>query len=115
MIAESLVTRPPVKIGVLISGEGTNLQAIIDAVARGELQADIRVVISNKAAARGLERSRNHGRTCLMGPRSVSIACAFPTLAALFVLYASTATAGSPAPRYRCRRSESRNEHLGRG
>jgi phosphoribosylglycinamide formyltransferase-1 len=61
MIAESLVTRPPVKIGVLISGEGTNLQAIIDAVARGELQADIRVVISNKAAARGLERARNHG------------------------------------------------------
>jgi len=61
MIAESLVTRPPVKIGVLISGAGTNLQAIIEAVARGELQADIRVVISNKAAARGLERARNHG------------------------------------------------------
>jgi phosphoribosylglycinamide formyltransferase-1 len=61
MIAQSLVTRPPVKIGVLISGEGTNLQAIIDAVVRGELQADIRVVISNKAVARGLERARNHG------------------------------------------------------
>jgi len=54
-------SRPPVKVGVLISGEGTNLQAIIDAVKRGELKADIRVVISNKAGARGLERARGHG------------------------------------------------------
>jgi len=54
-------SQPPVKIGVLISGEGTNLQAIIDAVERGELKADIRVVISNKAAARGLERARRRG------------------------------------------------------
>ncbi len=53
--------RPPVKLGVLISGEGTNLQAIIDAVKRGELSADLRVVISNKASARGLERARQHG------------------------------------------------------
>jgi phosphoribosylglycinamide formyltransferase 1 len=53
--------RPPVKLGVLISGEGTNLQAIIDAVGRGELKAEIRVVISNKAEARGLERARRHG------------------------------------------------------
>jgi phosphoribosylglycinamide formyltransferase-1 len=51
----------PVKLGVLISGEGTNLQAIIDAVGRGKLKADIRVVISNKADARGLERARRHG------------------------------------------------------
>ncbi len=53
--------RPPVKLGVLISGEGTNLQAMIDAVAHGELRADIRVVISNKPSARGLERARRHG------------------------------------------------------
>ena len=53
--------RPPVKLGVLISGEGTNLQAMIDAVGRGELRADIRVVISNKARAGGLERARRHG------------------------------------------------------
>lgn len=51
---------PPVKLGVLISGEGTNLQAIIDAIARGELSADLRIVISNKAGARGLERARRH-------------------------------------------------------
>lgn len=53
--------RPPVKLGVLISGEGTNLQAMIDAVERGELRADIRVVIANKPTARGLERARRHG------------------------------------------------------
>ena len=53
--------RPPIKLGVLISGEGTNLQAMIDAVARGELKADLRVVISNKPTARGLERARHHG------------------------------------------------------
>ncbi len=53
--------RPLVNLGVLISGEGTNLQAIIDAVGRGELKADIRVVISNIATARGLERARHHG------------------------------------------------------
>ena len=53
--------RPPVRLGVLISGQGTNLQAIIDAVGRGALKADIRVVISNKANALGLERARRHG------------------------------------------------------
>lgn len=61
MSSASATIRPPVKVGVLISGEGTNLQAIIDAVARGELKADIRVVISNNPAARGLDRARTHG------------------------------------------------------
>lgn len=61
MTSESPTTQPPVKLGVLISGEGTNLQAIIDAVDRGELKADLRVVISNQAAAHGLERARRHG------------------------------------------------------
>jgi len=47
-------------IGVLISGSGTNLQAIIDASEANELNARIAVVISNKEAARGLERARKH-------------------------------------------------------
>jgi phosphoribosylglycinamide formyltransferase-1 len=55
------VAPPTVRLGVLISGEGTNLQAIIDAIARGDLRAEIRLVISNKAAAGGLERARRHG------------------------------------------------------
>ena len=57
-MSEARPARPPVQLGVLISGEGTNLQAIIDAIVRGELNAEIRVVVSNKANARGLERAR---------------------------------------------------------
>jgi phosphoribosylglycinamide formyltransferase-1 len=52
---------PTVKLGVLISGAGTNLQAIIDAILRGDLKAEIRLVISNRADAQGLERARRHG------------------------------------------------------
>lgn len=49
------------RIGVLISGSGTNLQAIIDASESGALEADIVVVISNHDSARGLVRARDHG------------------------------------------------------
>jgi phosphoribosylglycinamide formyltransferase 1 len=49
------------KIGVLISGSGTNLQAIIDRIVAGTLDAEIVVVISNKKDAYGLERARNAG------------------------------------------------------
>ncbi len=48
------------RIGVLISGSGTNLQAIIDACEAGELEADIAVVISNHEGARGLVRAKEH-------------------------------------------------------
>ena len=51
----------PLPIGILISGSGTNLQAIIDAIQRGELAATIKVVVSNRAEAYGLERARTHG------------------------------------------------------
>jgi phosphoribosylglycinamide formyltransferase 1 len=46
------------RIGVLISGSGTNLQAMIDAAGEGRLDADIAVVISNKEDAYGLVRAR---------------------------------------------------------
>lgn len=46
------------KIVVLISGSGSNLQAIIDAVAKEEFEAEISVVISNKADVLGLERAK---------------------------------------------------------
>jgi len=48
-------------IGVLISGRGSNLQAIIDAIRDGRLDARIAVVISNRADAYGLERARAAG------------------------------------------------------
>lgn len=51
----------PLPLGVLLSGSGTNLQAIIDAIARRELNATIQIVISNRADAYGLERARKHG------------------------------------------------------
>ncbi|MDP2229110.1 MAG: phosphoribosylglycinamide formyltransferase [Moraxellaceae bacterium] len=46
------------KIVVLISGSGSNLQAIIDAISNGLLKAEIRGVLSNRADAYGLERAR---------------------------------------------------------
>ena len=49
------------RIGVLISGRGTNLQALIDAVADGTLKATIAVVVSNREGAPGLERARRAG------------------------------------------------------
>lgn len=48
-------------LGVLISGRGSNLQALIDAVADGRLDAAIRVVISNRPGAAGLDRARAAG------------------------------------------------------
>jgi phosphoribosylglycinamide formyltransferase-1 len=50
-----------VKIGVLISGSGSNLQAIIDAVQAGEIAGEIVLVISNVAEAYGLTRAANAG------------------------------------------------------
>jgi phosphoribosylglycinamide formyltransferase-1 len=48
-------------LGVLISGRGSNLQAIIDAVAAGRLDARIAVVVSNRADAAGIDRARAAG------------------------------------------------------
>lgn len=50
--------RSPLPVAVVISGNGSNLQAIIDAQQRGELPIKIRTVISNRADAFGLERAR---------------------------------------------------------
>jgi phosphoribosylglycinamide formyltransferase-1 len=52
---------------VLISGSGTNLQAIIDEVAAGQLELNLSVVLSNRPDAAGLERARkaNVGTECI--------------------------------------------------
>jgi phosphoribosylglycinamide formyltransferase-1 len=47
-------------IGVLISGSGTNLQSIVDAIEAKKLDAKIEIVLSNRADAYGLVRARNH-------------------------------------------------------
>jgi phosphoribosylglycinamide formyltransferase-1 len=53
--------RKRLRLGVLISGGGTNLQAIIDAVDLGDLDAQVVVVISTHEEAYGLERARKAG------------------------------------------------------
>jgi phosphoribosylglycinamide formyltransferase 1 len=58
------------QIGVLISGRGSNLQAIIDAIADGRLHARIAVVISNRADAAGLERAARAGIETVIVPHS---------------------------------------------
>jgi phosphoribosylglycinamide formyltransferase-1 len=54
------------RIGVLISGRGSNLQALIDAVDAGMLDARLAVVISNKSNAAGLDRAREAGIEALV-------------------------------------------------
>lgn len=54
-------SREPQAIGVLISGRGSNLQALIDAIDEGRLPARIAIVISNRADAGGLDRARAAG------------------------------------------------------
>ncbi|MEQ1756911.1 MAG: phosphoribosylglycinamide formyltransferase [Vicinamibacterales bacterium] len=49
------------RIGVLISGRGSNLQSLIDAVGDGRIKAEIVVVVSNREDAAGLERARRAG------------------------------------------------------
>ena len=49
------------KVGVLLSGRGSNLQALVDAARRGELGGEIAVVVSNVEGALGLERASQAG------------------------------------------------------
>lgn len=49
------------KLAVLVSGRGSNLQAIIDSIEKNALQAEIALVISNVKDAYALERARKHG------------------------------------------------------
>ena len=59
-----------VVLGVLVSGRGSNLQSIIDAIEGGALHARIAVVLSNKQEALGLERARSHNiKTVFVDPK----------------------------------------------
>lgn len=58
----------PAVLGVLISGRGSNLQALIDAIRAGRLDARIAVVISNRPGVAGLERARTAGIETLVMP-----------------------------------------------
>lgn len=57
----------PLDLGVLISGRGSNLQAILDATASGKLDARVRLVISNRPGVQGLARAEAAGvPTCVV-------------------------------------------------
>ena len=61
------------KLAVLVSGQGTNLQALIDQIEQGTLSAEISIVISNVKEAFALERAEKHGiKTVFLDPRSYS-------------------------------------------
>lgn len=51
----------PLPLAVLVSGNGTNLQAILDAIGQGELRAEVRLVLSNVAGAGALARAERAG------------------------------------------------------
>ncbi|WP_410054804.1 phosphoribosylglycinamide formyltransferase [Olsenella uli] len=51
----------PLRLGVLLSGSGTNLQAIIDRIADGSLNATIELVVSSRPSAYGLQRAEAAG------------------------------------------------------
>ncbi len=57
----SISRTTPLRVAVLASGRGSNLQAIIDAIEARQVQAQIVAVISNKKDAVALERARKHG------------------------------------------------------
>ncbi len=59
-----------IKIGVLVSGEGTNLQALINAIETSNINGKIVVVISNKKEAFALERAKKHKiETLFLAPK----------------------------------------------
>lgn len=59
------------KIAVLVSGRGTNLQALIDSIERGELPARIVLVLSNKAEAPALAKGEKHSiEAVFLDPKS---------------------------------------------
>ncbi len=62
--------KQPCRLGVLVSGGGTNLQAIIDCIESGNLNAEICCVISNKADAYALTRAETHGIPALIHENS---------------------------------------------
>jgi phosphoribosylglycinamide formyltransferase-1 len=56
------------RLGILLSGRGSNFEAIADNVAAGRIDASIAVVISNRPAARGLETARRRGLNAVCLP-----------------------------------------------
>ncbi len=56
------------RLGILLSGRGSNFEAIADSIETGRLDAEIAIVISNRPEARGLEAARERGLTAICIP-----------------------------------------------
>ncbi|HEY2496376.1 MAG TPA: phosphoribosylglycinamide formyltransferase [Candidatus Angelobacter sp.] len=56
------------KIGILLSGRGSNFEAIADSISAGRLQTEIAIVISNRADAAGLESAKRRGLSAQLIP-----------------------------------------------
>ena len=63
------------RLVVMVSGSGTNLQAIIDAIGRGDLEAEIVLVVSNRKAAFALERAQQAGIPTPLFPAQALYGC----------------------------------------
>ena len=60
-----------VKIGVLISGGGTNLQAVIDGCENNTIKGNVKVVISNRENVYGLQRAKNHNIKAILKKKKI--------------------------------------------
>ena len=70
----------PLPIAVLVSGSGTNLQAIIDAISAKRLTAEVRIVLCNVPTAGAVERARTHGlHTVVLSHRDFPTRTAYDT------------------------------------
>lgn len=78
-IASATMLPPmPLDLGVLISGRGSNLQAILDAIDAGQLDARVRLVISNRPGVQGLVRAEAAGvPTCVVNHKDFASRQAF--------------------------------------
>ena len=71
-------------VGVLASGRGSNLQAVIDECAAGRIPARIAVVVSDREQAPALERARRHGITAVwLNPKEYASRAAYDAAAAV--------------------------------
>jgi len=66
--SKTVENRPVPLLGILISGRGSNLRAIVEAIAAGQLRAKVAVVISNRRDAAGLDVARAAGIETLVMP-----------------------------------------------
>ncbi|MGH8056156.1 MAG: phosphoribosylglycinamide formyltransferase [Candidatus Entotheonellia bacterium] len=64
-----MMGKPPLRLAVLLSGNGTTLQNLIDHIEAGQLHAHIVVVIGSRSGAYGLERAKRHGLDAICLPR----------------------------------------------